>query len=283
MRQTSRKHEYAIALLLTIVSVWPLDLTAQDRPTQRINNENPPTVGFPSQIIGLILPAPGVIAKPLEDRTQPLVVRILERYPHGSDFRYDIEYYGLEPGLFNLADYLICEDSQASEHLPEVLLKIVSTKKTNDFPVPEELPTKDATFWHAYQPMLIAAGILWVIGLFAILLVGRPRRTRAAEAARPRSVADRLRPLVQRAADGTLDDTGKAELERTLEAFWRQKLNLGSMSANDLRQTLRQHPEAQIMLDQFDAWLYRPGESNQVDLEQLLAPYQSLADADLKP
>ena len=73
-----------------------------------------------------------------------------------------------------------------------------------------------------------------------------------------------------------------AELERTLEVFWRRKLNLNDLSANDLRKTLREHPQAQEMLEQFDLWLYRPGETGNVDIDELLSPYQSLSTDELQ-
>ena len=240
-----------------------------------------PSVGYPATLTGLILPAPRVVAQPIETRQQPLVVRILETYKHGTDFRYDIEFYGLEPGTFDVSEYLIQEDSTPADHLPEIPVTIVSSKSEGGFPTPTPLESKRAAFYHFYETALwIGAGV-WLIGLLAILLVGRKRKIRRAAATQPKSVADRLRPLVEQAAAGTLDDRGKAELERTLEAFWRRKLNLNDSSAMDLRKTLRDHPQAQEMLKQFDVWLYRPGESEEVDIDQLLAPYQSLAADEL--
>lgn len=269
------------ALLLAFPCLLSAPLLAQDNAINLPDADSGPTVGYPAQLIGLILPGPRVVAKAFDDREQPLVVRILDTYSHGSQFRYDIEYYGLEKGVFNLSDYLVCEDSTPANHLPAVNLLIGSNKSSDGFPVPAPLPPHGAGFWHGYRPLLILAGIVWVVGLLAIIFVGRPRRAKPGAISKRRSVADRLRPLVEQAAAGTLDDSGKAELERTLEAFWRQKLELGDVSANELRTTLRGHPEAQIMLQQFDTWLYRPGEAAQVDLEQLLTPYQSLAADEL--
>src|SRR5260370_19079993 len=52
------------------------------------------TVGMPAKIEQLVLPGTELEAKPIEDRRAPVVVRIVNAYPHGSPFRYDIFYYG---------------------------------------------------------------------------------------------------------------------------------------------------------------------------------------------
>ncbi|MCH2178903.1 MAG: hypothetical protein MK106_08870 [Mariniblastus sp.] len=261
-------------LSLAIGVLACVSLTAQLSDSSSVL-ENP-SVGYPARLVGIVLPAPRVIAQAIEAREQQLVVRILDTYAHGTDFRYDIEFYGLEPGTFDLADYLTREDSGTAEHLPQIPVTIVSNQSTNGFPTPTPLEPRRAAFYHFYKTVLMVGGILWVTGLVALIFVGRKRKKRQTASASPKSVAERLRPLVEQAAAGTIDEKGKAELERTLEVFWRRKLNLNDLSASDLRKTLREHPQAQEMLKQFDLWLYRPGEAGNVDIDELLSPYQSL-------
>ena len=43
-----------------------------------------------------------------------MVVRIVAAYPHGDAYRYDLEYYALEPGTFDLRDYLQREDGSST-------------------------------------------------------------------------------------------------------------------------------------------------------------------------
>ena len=85
-----------------------------------------------------------------------------------------------------------------------------------------------------------------------------------------------MRPLVDAAIAGNLTPAQQAELERILSEFWSTKLNLGHLPADQLRSTLREHPEATEMLEQIDFWLHRPaGEATQpVDVNALLKPYQ---------
>ena len=44
---------------------------------------------------------------------RPVVVRIADVYPHGSAFRYDLVYYGLEPGDYDLTEFLRRKDGVA--------------------------------------------------------------------------------------------------------------------------------------------------------------------------
>ena len=58
------------------------------------------TVGMPGRLDGVVLPGPELEAKPLTDKRAPVVLRVAAVYPHGTAFRYDLEYTGLEPGTF---------------------------------------------------------------------------------------------------------------------------------------------------------------------------------------
>src|SRR5438876_7853227 len=94
----------AVAAVMALVASLPLrgeDLRAT-------------TVGMPARIEQLVLPGSELEVKPLEDRRQPVVLRIVTSYPHGTAFRYDLVYYSLEPGEFDLRDYLRRKDGSSS-------------------------------------------------------------------------------------------------------------------------------------------------------------------------
>ena len=63
-------------------------------------------VGIGGMIEQWVVPGTELEVIPQSDRRIPLVLRIVAVYPHGSAFRYDIEYYGLEPGTYDIARYL---------------------------------------------------------------------------------------------------------------------------------------------------------------------------------
>ena len=60
-----------------------------------------------------VLPGSELEVKPIGERT-PIVLRIVRVFPHGTAFRYDLEYYGLEPGSFDLKDYLQRKDRSST-------------------------------------------------------------------------------------------------------------------------------------------------------------------------
>lgn len=234
------------------------------------------TVGFPKLIFQHVIPGSKVVAKPITDRAQRVVVRIVDTYPHGSDFRYDIEYKGLEPGKYDVAEYLMREDNSAVQ-IPSINVEVQTLLPAGQV-LPYQLPAVKSRFRSFYLPGLLLGGAAWIAGLLMILFYGRGKNKRPETQRKKLTVADRIRPLVDAAIAGELSEQEKAELERVLSGFWSKKLRLSHLSAHDLREQLRSHPEASVMLTQIDAWLHRPANdpANRVDVNEILQPYQSM-------
>jgi hypothetical protein len=235
------------------------------------------TVGAPLWIRDIVLPGPELEVKPT-DVTTPVVVRIAAVYPHGAASRYDISCYGLDPGEYDLRDFLKRCDGSSTEDLPPILIEVRSVLSAGQVqphrPERGELPRVGG-----YRKLLIGAGVLWVIGLVAIIAIGRRRRQLVAGAEkRPRTLAERLRPLVEEAMAGTLSGEDRAELELALIAFWREKLGLDSQGVAEALAELKQHAEAGPLVRQLEDWLHHPAPEKEVDLAALLAPYQGLPD-----
>ncbi|MCC6671189.1 MAG: hypothetical protein IT458_09010 [Planctomycetes bacterium] len=240
------------------------------------------TVGMRARIDQLVLPGPELTAKPVT-REAPIVLRVLATWPHGSEFRYDLEYYGLDPGRHDLARYLVRKDGTAATGLPEIAVEIRPVLPPGQVE-PEELDAVAPPRVGGYRTLQILAGVVWVLGLLALLLVGRRRRAAAAAlAARPLTLADRLRPLVEAAAAGRADAGPQAELERLLLAYWRRRLELQELSAAKAIAQLRAHAEAGALLRRLEEWLHRPPEGRAVDVAALLAPYRAVADPEPAP
>ena len=83
------------------------------------------TVGVSAQIEQIVLPGSELNSKP-QTKDSPIVLRIVDRFPHGSDFRYDLEYYGLESGSWNLSDFLQRSDGTQTDGLPEIRVEIAA-------------------------------------------------------------------------------------------------------------------------------------------------------------
>src|SRR5688500_841871 len=108
------------------------------------------------------------------------------------------------------------------------------------------------------------------------------RKKRAQIVAPPpvrKTVADRLRPLIDQAARGTLTIEEKGKLERMLLWYWQQRLDLTSDSPAEAIAALRRHEQAGELLRALEQWLHRRPESAvTVDVNALLAPYRDAPD-----
>lgn len=235
------------------------------------------TVGMTGRLEGVVLPGPELEAKPLTDRMGRVVVRVVRVYPHGTAFRYDLEYAGLEPGTHDLRDYLRRKDGSPTGNLPPVPVKVNPVLPPGRVK-PNELTIEPGPRLGGYRTLLIALGIVWGLGLAVIVAsFFYPRRKRAtAMSDKPVSLADRLRPLVEGAVAGTLSQGQLADLERALLAYWRKRLHLEAAEPGAAIDALRGHPEAGPLLAQLERWLHHPEPSAPVDVAGLLAPYRHL-------
>jgi len=232
-------------------------------------------IGLPARWNQLVLPGSELEVVP-GDRKDSVVLRIVASYPHGTAYRYDLEYYGLDPGTFDLRKYLRRKHGASVADLPNLPVAIEAKLPPGQI-TPHALTTEPAPWLGGYRLTLWLGGAVWVGGLAAILFWGRKKRTQAAElAAKPRTLADRLRPLVEKARVGQLTQTQRAELERTLLAYWRVRLELAEMKPTEAFAELRRHSEAGPLLTALENWLHRPGSSPNVDVSLLLEPYRNL-------
>ena len=235
------------------------------------------TVGMPGRLDGVVLPGTELEAKPLADRKSPVVLRVARVYPHGTAFRYDLEYAGLDPGVFDLRDYLRRKDGSPLGELPPLVVKVTQVLPPGQIQ-PNKLEVESGPRVGGYRTLVIVLVSLWGLGL-ALLVTSFffPRRKLAAVASeRPVSLAERLRPLIEGAVAGQLSRAELGDLERALLAYWRKRLGLEAAEPGVAIDRMRSHPEAGPLLAQLEAWLHRPGPVVAVDVPALLAPYRDL-------
>jgi hypothetical protein len=230
-------------------------------------------VGMRSELRDVIIPGSELVAKPLEPGA-PVVVRVLVARTHGDAFRYDLDYYGLEPGTFDLVDFLQPKDGSAKDEAATVPVEFTSALAADRI-TPNEPEAGEVPSVGGYKTWLVIIGVLWLAILLFLIFYRRSKTEPAEEVdAPPPSFADRLRPLVKAARDGELDDSRKAELERTLLGFWREKLDLADESPATALVKLRANPDASPLLKQLERWLHHPDPEAPSDVEALLAPYR---------
>ena len=231
-------------------------------------------VGIPHRMTDVILPAPQCQAVPWDDPRQPIVLRVLQVVPHGDAFRYQMEFYGLDPGDYDLSQWLQAADGTAHPALPAIPARVVSQLPPGQIQ-PQSLEAGRLPWMGGYRLALVLSAIAWTLGGVALWWMGRRRRVAAVVADRPVATwADRLRPLLQAARDGRLSVSEQAELERLLLGYWCRRLSAEPADSSEGMLALRAHPQAGPLVRQLEAWLHAPGPGDAVDLEQLLAPYR---------
>ncbi|MGL4551427.1 MAG: hypothetical protein ACRC33_09590 [Gemmataceae bacterium] len=231
-----------------------------------------PTVGTRARI-EVTLPGPELEAKPIESRDAPLVLRVLRAEPAAAGYRYELEYAGMVPGKFDLRDHLRRKDRTAAAGLPPVPV-LVRAVLPPGLALPNPLDAPVTPRPGGYRLLLWVGGVVWAVGLVAILWARRRRWLAARDAAAPVTLADRLRPLVEDALAGKAEPARLAALERTLIAYWSNRLKIGGPPA-DLLPALKRHAEAGPLLVQLESWLHGRTRGP-VDVAALLEPYRHL-------
>jgi len=238
-------------------------------------------VGRTARIEQLVLPGSELEVKPQEDPRAPLVLRVVGTFRHGSDHRYDFEYYGLAPGEYNLADYLRRKDRSSADDLPAIAVTIRPVLPPGQIE-PNRPTTLPSPALGGYRLAMAAFVAVWVLGLLAILFARRRKKAVNESGPPVVTLAERLHALVNDAVAGRLSQSGQAELERLLLAYWRRRLALEDLAPASAIATLRRHPEAGELLRQLESWLHRPGRIEDVDVQALLQPYRDL-EAGVQP
>ncbi len=241
-----------------------------------------PTVGAPGFIEQINLPGTELAAKPLTDDRTPIVVRIVKTFPHGDSFRYDIAFQGLEPGKYNLADYLIRKDGSSVDDLPEIEIEILSLLPPGQIE-PNELESGLLPRLGGYKNLMIVMVIFWVLVLIGLVFLGRKRKQKPVPVATETTLADLLKPRLELALKNKLDRQQFAELERMLFAFWRRQLKLESVSAEQAIAKIKTDAKAGPLMKQLERWIHSPQHDQQVSLAELLKPYESMSSELLDP
>lgn len=235
-----------------------------------------PTTGMEGEVLNLVLPGSQLEPKALEDTNSPIVLRVVQVFPHVDDWRYDLSFYGTVPGTYDLREFLQRKDGSSMGGVPQIPIEVLAIRPPGELVRPGLEPAKPPRLG-GYKLALIAAGVFWV-GVLALLLFGFRKKTeeRLAQLAKPVTLADVLRPLVKKAQAGELSQSGQAELERTLLGIWRKRLNLEDEDPATAIIKLRGDPEAGVLLRELEKWLHKPGSAGEVDVAELLKPYEKL-------
>ena len=246
----------------------------------RAEEQGQTTVGVPRRIEGIVLPGPRLEVRPSPRQKTELVVRILQDYRHGTEWRYDLEYFGQQAGTFDLVSFLQPRDGAEPVSLPAVPVVIGSSLPPGQIE-PNPLEPASLPQFGGYRRMISLAVVGWVLGLLGIVAWMVRHRLRTfgqsdEQIGESHSVVERLRPLLEHALDGPISNRQQAELERLILSFWRQRLDLEGVSAIEAMHALRSDEEAGQLLVKLEHWLHRPDSDERESIDSLLRPYEEI-------
>ena len=233
-----------------------------------------PTVGAAGVIEQVILPGTELIGKPISEG-DPIVVRVVNVFPHGDSFRYDIRFHGMEPGEFNLIQWLERKDGSSVAQLPAIDVTIRSLLPPGQIE-PNGLESGWIPRMGGYRVLMWGAIGLWGLGLLALIFAKRKKPVLETVHERELTLADLLKTRIEAASENQMDKRQYAELERMLTAFWRKRLGLESESTHVALAKIKEHVEAGPLMRQLETWMHSPDSGRNVDLASLLVPFRSL-------
>jgi hypothetical protein len=236
------------------------------------------SVGIQTEIKQIVIAGTEIEVRPLTECKIPVVVRITAVYPHGQSYRYDIAYYGLEAGSYDLRLALRRKDGTSLDSVPKIAVTVKAILEANRLR-PNQPDSSEIGISGVYQRTLMAGATVWLIGLLVILYTGRAKRVEITEVEdKVVTLADRIRPLVRAALAGDISARDQAKLERVLLSYWRRKLAIDELSASDALAVMREHKEAGELLRRLEQWLHRPGPKDQINVDEFLQRYREVPD-----
>jgi hypothetical protein len=250
---------------LSIILLLCASVLKAEIPSQR--------VGLPLEIVEIYIPGEEVKAKPRRDNTPSLSVRIVEVKPAKDGNRYDFEVQGLDPGSYDLADFL---DAPEGTTIPPIPLEITAGLPPG-IPRPHEISRGTLPELGGYKRTMIVLGAVWLVGLIAIIFWRKGRRNiNGDDETLAPTLSERLRPLIVQAANGNLSSDDRAKLERLVIGHWREKRpEIAALSPAEAMVALRNDPAAAPLILALEGWLHaRDSKTSDSEIGDLLAPYQ---------
>lgn len=240
------------------------------------------TVGMSGKIEQVVLPGSRLTTKDVDPRKTPIVVRIDGVFPHGENHRYDLTWFGLEPGEHNLSRYLAREDGSAADDLPAIPV-VVNSVLPADRQHPNELSTGLLARIGGYRVAVILSIVVWIVGLLLILFVGRSRSrhvpTGSSEGVQ--TPVDHIRSLIDRALDaGELSTTEKADLDMRILNFFRERRDLEGAPIGEALTVLKNDAEAGPLLTGLERWFYSRHPPDRDEVSAMLQPLIDLTQPD---
>ena len=170
--------QQACLLMILTIAMSAVSI-AQEDPLQD-NQSGNPSVGVPGLVEQIVLPGSLLTHEKVDPSEADLVVRVIRSFPHGDSFRYDISYYGMESGEYDLSKYLVREDGSTTDDLPAIPVQVKSIIKSGQIK-PNDLDIGMFGRVGGYFRMVVLGAFIWVAVLLAMIFLAREKKEAAVE------------------------------------------------------------------------------------------------------
>jgi hypothetical protein len=274
----------ALAALLCLF--WAL----RPSPAPAPKSELPPSVGTENKA-SILLPFKNCSVAPHSPNT-PLELRITSITPADKgQFRYELLFSGLEKGTFNLTDYIVNPDGERLREPVETvtvrsLIPPTATYAALELDAPS---TKRPPPYLGIVISLAIAWSAWGVFLFRdtfrslqkmLFKAGKssPKGSAPPQPPAPatQTLADLLRPLIEKAALKTITAEEKGRLEQIIFLYWGKFLEIDYLDSVEQLRRILEHPEAGELLRTVEQWLYQP--ESLITREEITAALQAYMD-----
>ncbi|RFC43949.1 MAG: hypothetical protein DVB28_001270 [Verrucomicrobia bacterium] len=285
LRRPRRWKPTALAAGLFVLAVGLFFVPSKQPKTDAPALPNGPTVGTEAATTILLDQRSYSVAE-LTSNT-PLLVRIAGIEPKDDGvFAYHLVYTGLEIGVFNLTDFLVTTTGQRlREPIATVTIGSVIPPGARHAAVYTDPPYQGRAV--PYKFLLILGTLVWAGcggALFwpvkkqpAVTPDPEPEPQQdepdAEESSAPKTLAELLRPLVEKAANKSISLEEKGRLEQILFEHWGKELELDHLDSLEQLRRILAHPDAGALLRTIERWLYQP--NSLITPEEINAALQS--------
>lgn len=256
-----KKTEFVIIILISLSAAIFLSREGE------IDRGAVVTIGVENQ---LLLKTPFAELTPAEYHDKaPVTVRLESKEVDGDLYLYDFRYAFLQPGVFNVSDYIINLEGTGTIDPVEVEGLTVIPKSFKGELMP--LVKVEVPFDKSYPSTLYTLIAVWVVwtALMYRLYLYRPAAAVAQQDVAPSLIETIRRFLAEVKSESSIDL--QAELELLIHRYANDELHCSEEAVKNL-EALRRDARWGGVLEVLDAWLHRPGAR---DTDQLLASLEN--------
>lgn len=237
------------------------------------SSEYKATVGENILIKEVEIAKPQVEVIPRKSYHVPIILRISNIKETADSFLYDIHVESLEPGEYDLRKYLKKINGATLNDADPIKLQ-VSSLLPKDQIEPQKPSRQTPERIDGYITTLKVIAALWILGLIILIFKRKKNPESESQTIQKPSLKKRMSKLIKEASEGTINNQGRAKLERMIIEHWRNKIpETKKLSPSQALKTLRKNPQSSPLIIALEKWIHSPEPISKKEIDELLKEY----------